>query len=130
MPVPVLERAREELVSRSCIGMSVMELSHLSDHFAAILTAAETGLRELLRLPEDYKVLFLQGGASLQFSLVPMNFLSGAKVADYVVSGAWGVKAVAEAQRGGTLHVIFSPEDGGFRSVPDPSALRLSAHEP
>jgi phosphoserine aminotransferase len=126
MPLPVLERAQAELVSLNDIGMSVMELSHRSDHFARIITAAEGGLRNLLGVPENYRILFLQGGASLQFSMVPMNFLSARRTADYVVTGAWGVKAAAEARRCGDVNVIFSSEDTGFRSVPDPGELRFS----
>src|SRR6476659_1171161 len=92
--VPVLERARDELLSLRGIGMSVMEVSHRSEHFAPVLAAAENGIRELLGVPENYHILFLQGGASLQFSMVPMNLLGGAQTADYVVTGAWGKKAV------------------------------------
>ena len=82
LPPPVLERAREEMLSLGGIGMSVMEISHRSKDFARVLERAENGLRELLKVPENYRVLFLQGGASLQFSMVPMNLLPGDRSAD------------------------------------------------
>ena len=126
MPLPVLERARRELTSLDGVGMSVMEMSHRSRKFGEILAHAEQGLRELLVLPDNYRVLFLQGGAALQFSMVPMNFLGPEASADYIVTGSWGVKASAEARRFGKANVIFSTEAGGFTSVPDPSELRFS----
>ncbi|MEO8573417.1 MAG: 3-phosphoserine/phosphohydroxythreonine transaminase [Pyrinomonadaceae bacterium] len=126
MPAPVLERAREELLSAGGTGMSVMEMSHRSGHFSKILEGAEQGLRELLAVPDNFRILFLQGGASLQFSMVPMNFLRGDQTADYVVTGAWGNKAVAEAQRCGGVKVIYSGAEDGYRSVPDQGDLRFS----
>lgn len=127
MPLPVLEKARDELLSLKGIGMSVMEISHRSRHFATILESAELGLRDLLSIPENYRVLFLQGGAALQFSMIPMNFLGPSMAADYIVTGTWGKKAVAEADRCGNVNVIFSTEDSGFRSVPDQAELRFTA---
>src|SRR5688572_32930781 len=126
MPVPVLERAREELLSLGDGGISVMEMSHRSDRFADVLGTAEKGLRGLLNVPGNYRVLFMQGGASLQFAMVPMNFLSPGTAADYVVTGAWGVKAVSEARRAGDVEVIYSGEADGFRSVPDQTELRFN----
>lgn len=126
MPLPVLKKARDEILSLDDTGMSVMEMSHRSAKFGEILDKAERGLRELLLLPENYRVLFLQGGASLQFSMVPMNLLSTGGSADYVVTGAWGVKAAEEASRRGTTNIIFSTEQSGFTSVPDPAELRFS----
>src|SRR4051794_27975326 len=90
LPRTVLERARDELLSLDGIGMSVMEISHRSKDFAKVLERAENGLRELLRVPENYRILFLQGGASMQFSMIPMNFLPADGSADYIVTGAWG----------------------------------------
>src|SRR3954468_9766525 len=110
LPVPVLERAREELLSLGGIGMSVMEVSHRSEHFAPVLRSAENGIRELLGVPENYHILFLQGGASLQFSMVPMNILGPGETADYVVTGAWGKKAVVEAEKCGDVNVVYSGE--------------------
>ncbi|MBV9241529.1 MAG: aminotransferase class V-fold PLP-dependent enzyme, partial [Acidobacteria bacterium] len=99
LPTAVLERARDELLSLDGIGMSVMEISHRSKEFAEVLARAENGLRTLLSVPDDYHILFLQGGASLQFSMVPMNFLPKGRSADYVLTGAWGRKAIAEAKK-------------------------------
>src|SRR5438874_11746184 len=91
LPAPVLEQARDEMLSLGGSGMSVMEISHRSDRFAEIIRAAESGLRSLLNIPENYRVLFLQGGATLQFSMVPMYLLSDRSSADYVVTGTWGL---------------------------------------
>jgi phosphoserine aminotransferase len=126
MPLPVLERAREELLSHGGAGMSVMEVSHRSKRFGAVLESAGARLRELLELPSSYRLLFLQGGATLQFSMVPMNLLSANESADYIVTGAWGSKAAAEAQRLGNANIIYSSEDGGFGSVPEQAELRFS----
>lgn len=106
--------------------MSVMEISHRSDRFESILHGAETGIRDLLGLPSNYRVLFLQGGASMQFSMVPMNLLAAGRAADYVVTGVWGTKAVAEAKRFGNVTTIFTTKDEGFRSVPQNEVLDFS----
>jgi phosphoserine aminotransferase len=124
LPAEVLEKAQNELLSLGGIGMSVMEVSHRSKYFAPILEQAENGIRELLNVPENYKILFLQGGASLQFSMIPMNFLKTA--ADYVVTGAWGEKAVKEASKRGAVNVIHSTRETGFRAVPAPDELNFS----
>ncbi len=128
LPLEVLEKAQRELLSLGGIGMSVMEISHRSKHFAPILEGAENGIRELLKVPENYRILFLQGGASLQFSMVPLNFLGKNETADYVVTGTWGVKAVKEAQRCGNVNTIFSTADTGFKSVPLEDELNFSAN--
>lgn len=124
LPAEVLKKAQNELLSLNEIGMSVMEVSHRSKYFAPILERAENGLRELLRVPENYQILFLQGGASLQFSMIPMNFLKTS--ADYVVTGAWGEKAVKEARKCGRVNVIASTKETGFRTVPAPDELDFS----
>ena len=124
LPAEVLEKAQNELLSLGGIGMSVMEVSHRSKYFAPVLEAAENGIRELLSVPENYKILFLQGGASLQFSMIPMNFLQ--RSADYVVTGAWGEKAVKEAKKCGAVNVIYSTKESGFRSVPNQDELNFS----
>lgn len=124
LPSEVLEKAQNELLSLNGIGMSVMEISHRSKYFAPILESAENGIRELLQVPENYKILFLQGGASLQFSMIPMNFLKSS--ADYIVTGAWGEKAVKEAKKCGDVNVIFSTKNEGFRSVPEQDELNFS----
>jgi phosphoserine aminotransferase len=126
LPVPVLERARAEMLSLGGIGMSVMEISHRSKHFAEVLHAAAERMRRLLSVPDGYKILFLQGGATLQFSMVPMNFLADGGAADFVVTGAWGKKAAREAARYGRANVIFSTEKEGFRSVPAQEELNFS----
>jgi phosphoserine aminotransferase len=126
LPLSVLEKAQSELLSLNGIGMSVMEVSHRSKHFAPVLESAINGIRELLGVRDNYKILFLQGGASLQFSMIPMNFLGTGEAADYVVTGAWGKKAVKEAQRCGTVNTIFSTADSGFKSVPMQDELTFS----
>ena len=126
LPLEVLEQAQNEMTSLNGIGMSVMEVSHRSKHFAPVLEAAKNGIRELLRVPDNYKILFLQGGASLQFSMVPLNFLGKDETADYVITGAWGRKAVKEAKRCGGANTIFSTADSGFKSVPMQDELDFS----
>lgn len=125
LPADVLEKAREELLDLGGIGMSVMEISHRSKHFETILNAAENGIRTLLEVPENYNILFLQGGATMQFSMVPLNFLGAGETADYIVTGAWGNKAVKEAKIGGNVNVIYSTADKGFRSVPEQAELNF-----
>lgn len=125
LPPPVLERAREELTSLNGSGVSVMEMSHRSDAFGEILRKAEDGIREALTIPDYYQVLFLQGGATLQFSMIPMNFLGRDRAADYIVTGAWGKKAIEDAALFGNVREIFSAEASGFRSVPEQGAVRI-----
>src|SRR5436190_17452645 len=98
LPLPALERARDELLDFAGSGMSVMEHSHRGKEYEAVHAEAIALLRELLAVPADYDVLFLQGGASMQFAQVPMSFMTAGKCADYVVNGVWGEKAVAEAK--------------------------------
>lgn len=126
LPTEVLEKAQSEMLSLGGIGMSVMEISHRSKHFAPILEGATQGVRQLLNIPENYKILFLQGGASLQFSMVPINFLRENETADYVITGAWGKKALKEAKRCGNAKSIFSTADLGFKSVPLQEELNFS----
>lgn len=126
LPLPVLERAHGEMMSLNGSGMSVMEISHRSDAFESILLAAERGIRDLLGVPENFHILFLQGGATFQFSMIPLNFLRSGETADYVVTGAWGEKAVIEARRCGNVRVIFDDKPSGYRTVPDQDALRFT----
>src|SRR5919199_3865211 len=114
LPVPVLERAREEMLSLPGVGMSVMEISHRSKTFQAIIDGAEAGLRDLLGIPEGYHVLFLQGGASLQFSMVPMNLLPPDGSADYIVTGVWSKGALKEAKKLGATGVAADMADSGY----------------
>ncbi len=126
MPTPVLERAQRELLSVDGCGMSVMEISHRSKRFEAILDRAENGIRDLLSVPDNYRILFLQGGATMQFSMVPINFLREGTTADYVITGAWGEKALVEARKAGTVNVVYSSANSGYRSVPDPDELSFT----
>jgi phosphoserine aminotransferase len=125
LPAEVLEQAREELVDWHGSGMSVMEMSHRGKQFMGIATQAEADLRELMKIPGNYKVLFLQGGASSQFSMVPINLLRGKNSADYIWTGAWGKKAIAEGRRYAQVNVSASSEDDGFNSIPERSGWRL-----
>jgi len=127
LPRPVLERARDEILSFDGSGMSIMEMSHRSKPFGEVLRRAERGLRSLLNVPSNYKILFLHGGATLQFSMVPMNLLADNETAEYVVTGAWGLKAFRDAGQFGTAAAIFNGEEGGFRSVPGPGELRFDS---
>src|SRR2546428_12760440 len=126
MPLPVLEEAQRDLLALPGVGMSVMEISHRSKTFDEIIQGAEAGLRELLGIPTDYTVLFLQGGASLQFAMVPMNFLSLDGSADYIVTGSWGKKAVKEAQKFGNVDLAANMADGGFTRIPNQDELQLN----
>ena len=126
LPGPVLDRAREEMMSLGGSGLGVMEISHRSELFANVLSRAESGLRSLLNVPENYKILFLHGGATLQFSMIPMNLLAEDAVADFIVTGSWGAKAVKEASNFGRANIIYNDEPNGFRSVPSQDELRFS----
>src|SRR5712671_3633110 len=125
IPVPVLEEAQRDMLALRGVGMSVMEISHRSKTFDEIISGADAGLRELLNIPKDYTVLFLQGGASLQFAMVPMNFLSLDESADYIVTGSWGKKAVKEAQKFGNVNFAADTADGGFTRAPAQAELQL-----
>ena len=125
LPEAVLERAKDGMLSLEGSGLGVMEISHRSKLFAKVLEAAEDGFRELLNVPENYKILFLQGGATLQFSMVPMNLLRPDGTADHIVTGAWGTKAAKEAARFGRVNVIYDGVTDGFRSVPPQDELRF-----
>jgi phosphoserine aminotransferase len=126
LPLPVLEEAQRDLVALPGVGMSVMEISHRSKVFDDIIQGAEADLRMLGGISGDYAVLFLQGGASLQFSMVPMNLLAPGAVADYIVTGGWSQRAVVEAEKVGRVHVAGSTEKDGFRRVPAQSELALT----
>jgi len=128
LPVPVLEEAQRDLLSLPGVGMSVMEISHRSKTFDEIIAGAESGLRELMRIPDNYRILFLQGGASLQFSMVPMNFLPADGSADYVITGSWGKKALKEARKVGGVNIAATMADGGFTRVPSRDEMSLNPH--
>ena len=124
MPVPVLEEIRDEMLNYRGSGMSVMEMSHRSKMFQQIYDEAEADLRKLMGIPDNYKVLFIQGGATLQFSMIPMNLLKNG-VADYIVTGAWSKKAFKEAQKFGDVKCVASSEDRNFSYLPDCSDLPI-----
>lgn len=127
MPVPVLEQIRDEIVCMSGVGSSVMEISHRGKKFTEILESTQDNLRQLLNIPANYKVLFLQGGALLQFSMIPMNFLRGTgATADYVVSGSWSKKAIKEAKREGNVNVVWDGADTNYNCLPASNDLHLS----
>ena len=128
LPVPVLEQVQAELLDFQNSGMSIMEMSHRSKTFEAQRQRAERGLRDLLGVADDFDVLFLQGGATLQFSMAPMNLLAhNSSHADYLTSGTWGVKALAEAQKVGEAHEAASSKNAEFRRVPDEFELNPGA---
>jgi phosphoserine aminotransferase len=124
-PVAVLEQARENLLNYEGNGMSVMEMSHRGAIFERILAEAEADLRELAGIPDNYRILFLQGGASMQFSMVPINFLRGGK-AHYIVTGTWGEKAWDEAKLEGDANLAWSGKADKYRDVPVLAELNLS----
>jgi len=125
LPEEVLKEAQEEMLDYRGTGMSVMEMSHRSKAFDTIIQEAEADLRELMGIPSNYKVLFLQGGASLQFAMIPMNLMKN-KVADYIVTGQWAKKAWQEAQKYGKANKIATSEDKTFSYIPDCSDLPIS----
>ena len=126
LPTAVLEKAQAEILDWQGKGLSVMEMSHRSAEFVSIAQKAESDLRELMAIPENYKVLFMQGGASSQFSMVPMNLLRGKNTADYINTGQWSKKAIAEAERYCDVNVVASTEDNGFTSAPTQAELNLN----
>lgn len=118
LPVEVLEQVQKDLLNYEGSGQSVMEMSHRSKEYQKIIDDAEANLRELMNIPDNYKVLFVQGGGTLQFSMVPLNLLRNSKKADYVLTGTWAKKAYKEAVKFGDIKVIASSEDDKFTWVP------------
>lgn len=125
LPEEVLREAAEEMLDYNGSGMSVMEMSHRSEPFQKIIDEAEADIRELMEIPDNYKVMFLQGGASTQFAMIPMNLMQNG-VADYIVTGQFAKKACNEAQKYGKVNVIASSEDKNFSYIPDCSDLPVS----
>jgi phosphoserine aminotransferase len=123
LPEPVLRKAQQEMLGYGKSGMSVMEMSHRSSHFQEIIDETEKLLRELMKIPDNYKVLFLQGGASSQFAMIPMNLFRNSKKADFVITGLWAKKAYQEASRYGKTNIVASSADTTFNYIPelDPS---------
>ena len=125
LPLPVLKKAQEELLCLPGVGASIMEISHRSKTFEAILDAAEANIRLLLNVPGNYRVLFLQGGALMQFGMIPMNLLGG-KSADYIVTGSWSKKATSEAKTVGKVNVIWDGKDVAYKRKPTDSELNVN----
>lgn len=128
LPLPVLEEAQREFLSYQGSGMSVMEMSHRSKWIDDIFVAAEQNIRDLLKLPKEYHVLFLQGGARLQFAMIPMNFMTDGASADYVLTGSWGKYAIEEAERRGQVRLAWSGKEDNFVRVPESQELDLDAN--
>jgi phosphoserine aminotransferase len=127
LPLKVLQEAQQHLLCLPGAGASILEISHRSAPFEAIIASAEADMRELLGIPEDYAVLFLQGGATTQFSMVAMNFLSSTTSADYVLQGAWSKKAISEAKKVGSVSVVWDGSSEKFSRVPKASEIKPSA---
>src|SRR5450759_1138104 len=125
LPLEVLQQAQAEMLDYRGTGMSVMEISHRSKEFEAIVAEAQGNLRDLLGIPANYKILFLQGGASLQFAMLPMNFRPAGASADYIVTGTWSKKAFKESQKLGTAKVAANMEAENFNHLPAQSDLKL-----
>src|SRR5438477_5760965 len=126
LPVPVLEEIQRDLVALPGVGMSILEISHRSKAFESILARAEADIRTLADIPPNYTVLFLQGGASLQFSMVPMNLLTPGATADYIDSGSWAEKAVKEAKKVGTVNVAATTKNENYARIPRQDELKLT----
>jgi phosphoserine aminotransferase len=126
LPLSVLQKVQTELLNYQGSGQSVMEMSHRSDAFIKIADQAEADLRTLLNIPANYKVLFLQGGASLQFTMIPMNLMTNFKKADFIITGEWAKKAAQEAKRFGEVRIVASSEDKNFSYIPKFSSKDFS----
>jgi phosphoserine aminotransferase len=126
MPVPVLEEMQRDLIALPGVGMSILEISHRSKQFESILAQTEADIRALASVPSNYRVLFLQGGASLQFSMVPMNFLASSATADYIDSGSWADKASKEAAKVGTVNIAASTKSEHYSRLPSEAEMKLT----
>ena len=126
LPLPVLEQAQRDLISLPGVGMSVMEISHRSKTFEDLLNTAIADIRALANVPDNYKILMLQGGATLQFSMVPMNLLTAGRSADYIDTGSWADKAVKEAKKVGNVNVVASTKADGYTRIPRQDELELT----
>jgi phosphoserine aminotransferase len=126
LPMPVLEEIQRDLIALPGVGMSILEVSHRSAAFESILAQADADVRALANIPPNYKVMFLQGGASLQFSMVPMNLLTAGGTADYIDSGSWAEKAIKEAKKVGTVNVAATTRDENYSRVPRQDELKLT----
>lgn len=127
LPLSALQQAQSELLDFQGTGMSILEMSHRGKEYDAVHNRAIALLRELLAVPDDYEILFLQGGASLQFAMVPLNFLPADGKAGYVLTGVWAQKALDEAKKLGSAYVAASAQDGNYRSIPPATAIQVDA---
>ena len=125
LPEPVLKEVQENLMALPNVGMSILEISHRSSTFENILNETIENLRKLANIPQNYKILFLGGGASLQFSMVPLNLMPPKNKADYILTGSWSKKAVKEAKRVGTVNIAASTEEENFKRIPKQEELKL-----
>jgi phosphoserine aminotransferase len=126
LPMPVLEQAQRDLISLPGVGMSVMEISHRSKTFEDLLNTAIADIRTLANVPDNYRILMLQGGATLQFSMVPMNLLAIGSTADYIDTGSWADKAIKEAKKVGSVNVVASTKADGYTRIPRQDELKLT----
>src|SRR5205823_3935451 len=126
LPLSVLEEMQRDLIALPGVGMSVLEISHRSKPFETILERAEADIRKLGNVPAEYDVLFLQGGASLQFSMVPMNLLTAGSTADYIDTGSWAEKAIKEAKKVGSVNVAATTKGENYSRVPRQNELKLT----
>src|SRR6185295_17772420 len=127
MPLPVLEEIQRDLLALPGVGMSILEISHRSKTFEDILARAEADMRALANIPASYKVLFLQGGASMQFSMVPMNLLGTGQTADYIDTGSWADKAIKEAKKVGAVNVAATTKSDNYSRLPSAHELKLTS---
>jgi phosphoserine aminotransferase len=125
LPLSVLEEVQRDLLSLPGVGMSVLEISHRSKTFDEIILGAEADIRQLAGVPDNYRILFLQGGASMQFSMVPMNLMPANGKADYIITGVWSKKAAKEALKCGQVNIVASTESEGFKRIPTQDELKL-----
>jgi len=126
LPLPVLEAAQRDLLSYPGAGASIMEISHRSKEFTEVIETAEANFRTLLSIPDNYKVLFIQGGASMQFSMIPMNLLGSGQTADYISTGSWASKAIKEAKKCGGVNVAWDNKDENYVRFPEQADLNLT----
>jgi phosphoserine aminotransferase len=126
LPMPVLQEAQRDLIALPDVGMSVMEISHRSKTFEDILARAQADIRALAGIPDNYKILMLQGGASLQFSMVPMNLLGAGATADYIDTGSWADKAIKEAKKVGTVNITGSTKADNYNRIPNAGEIKLT----
>jgi phosphoserine aminotransferase len=127
LPLPALERAQADFVDYQGAGMSIIEMSHRGKHYDEVHHQAITSMRELLSIPDDYEVMFLGGGATLQFAMIPMNFLKEGKTAEYVKTGTWSKKAIADSEKLGSTRVIWTDEENSFTRMPSANEIKIGS---